>query len=92
MYNSFNDFYLALLKSSNLYVRELNDRSIEREEISLILYILAIVALVTCFVVLIPVVHSVNLQKDRVLTLFCEIDNTAIRYLASRCEKFVNGL
>lgn len=61
MYNSFNDFYLALLKSSNLYVRELNDRSIEREEISLILYILAIVALVTCFVVLIPVVHSVNL-------------------------------
>ena len=60
MYNSFNDFYLALLNSSDLYVRELLDRSNEREEISLVLYILSIIALVICFLVLIPVVHSVN--------------------------------
>ena len=26
------------------------------------------------------------------LTLFCEIDNTVIRILATRCEKFINGL
>ena len=60
MYNSFNDFYLGLLKSSEFYVRELLDRSNEREEISLVLYILSIIALVVCFLVLIPVVHSVN--------------------------------
>jgi len=60
MYNSFNDFYLGLVKSSQLYVRELKDRSNEREEISLVLYILSIIALVVCFLVLIPVVHSVN--------------------------------
>jgi hypothetical protein len=92
MYNSFNDFYLGLVKSSQLYVRELKDRSNEREEISLVLYILSIIALVICFLVLIPVVHSVNQQKDKVLSLFCEIDNSVIRLLAARCEKFINSL
>jgi len=92
MYNSFNDFYLGLLKSSEFYVRELLDRSNEREEISLVLYILSIIALVVCFLVLIPVVHSVNQQKDKVLSLFCEIDNSVIRILSARCEKFINSL
>jgi len=92
MYNSFNDFYLGLLKSSELYVRELLDRSNEREEISLVLYFLSIIALVICFLVLIPVVHTVNLQKDKVLSLFCEIDNSVIRILSARCEKFINSL
>jgi len=50
------------------------------------------VALIICFLILIPVVHSVNQQKDRVLSLFCEIDNSAIRVLATRCEKFINSL
>ena len=87
-----NDFYLGLLKSSELYVRELLDRSNEREEISLVLYILSIIALVICFLVLIPVVHTVNQQKDKVLSLFCEIDNSVIRILSARCEKFINSL
>jgi hypothetical protein len=92
MQNSFNDFHIGLLKSSTLYVTELLDRSNEREEISLILYILSLVALVISFIVLIPVVHSVNQQKDKVLSLFCEIDNSVIRLLSARCEKFINGL
>jgi len=58
----------------------------------MILYILSLVALVICFLVLIPVVHSVNQQKDKVLQLFCEIDNSVIRLLSARCEKFINGL
>lgn len=60
MYNSFNDFLIGLQKSQEYYVIELGDRSKEKEEISLILYILSIVALILCFLVLIPVVHSVN--------------------------------
>jgi hypothetical protein len=92
MYNSFNDFFLGLRRSSQLYVKELMDRSNEREEISLVLFILSILALVGSFLVLIPVVHSVNQQKDKVLSLFCEIDNSVIRLLANRCEKFINGI
>lgn len=92
MYNSFNEFYIGLKRSSELYVKELIDRSSQREEISLILFILSIVALASAFLILIPVVQSVNEQKDRVLSLFCEIDNSILRVLAARCEKFINSL
>jgi hypothetical protein len=73
-------------------VDELQDRANEREEISLVLYLLSLFSLVFCFIFLIPVVHSVNQQKDRVLALFCEIDNSAIRVLAARCEKFITSI
>ena len=60
MYNSFYEFYIALLKSSGFYLSELFDRANEREEVSLVLYILSLLSLVICFIILIPVVHSVN--------------------------------
>lgn len=60
MYNSFNDFYIGLLKSSELYLREMGERTSQKEEISLILYILALISLAFSFVVLIPVVTNVN--------------------------------
>jgi hypothetical protein len=47
---------------------------------------------VIALLVLFPVVHNVNQQKDKVLSLFCEIDNAAIRVLAIRCERFINNL
>lgn len=46
LYNSFNDFYQALKRSSELYVIELYDRSNVKEEIGLILYVLALAALI----------------------------------------------
>lgn len=48
--------------------------------------------MVAAFIVLIPVVASVNQTKDRVLSLFCEIDNGVLRILAARCEKFINQI
>lgn len=60
MYNSFNDFYIGLVKSSELYVRELNDRSEEKTEVSVVLFALSITAEAICLLVLFPVVHSVN--------------------------------
>lgn len=55
-------------------------------------FVLSITAEVICLLVLFPVVHSVNQQKDKVLSLFCEIDNSVIRVLALRCERFINNL
>jgi hypothetical protein len=49
-------------------------------------------ALIAGFIVLIPVVASVNHQKDRVLSLFCEIENGVLRILAAKCEKFINQI
>jgi len=42
--------------------------------------------------VLFFVVSSVNNQKDKVLQLFCEIDNDTIKVLSMRCERFINTL
>lgn len=70
----------------------MKDRSEEKSEIELVLFILSIVALAICIIVLIPVVHSVNQQKDKVLSLFCEIDNNYIKVLAFKCEKFINSI
>lgn len=47
-------------RSSDLYVIELNDRSRQKLEIWLILFIVSICALTIVMVVLIPVVSSVN--------------------------------
>jgi len=68
------------------------DRSDEKKETGMILYIIAISALVLAKFILIPVVHSVNKQKDKVLSLFCEIDNSCIKVLSLRCERFITNL
>lgn len=83
---------MGLKRSSELYLTEMLDRVVQKEEISLVLFILAILCLVVCFMILVPVVGSVNRQKDRVLSLFCEIDNGVLKVLAARCEKFINGI
>jgi hypothetical protein len=92
MYNSFNEFFIGLQKSSEYYVKELRERSEEKSEVELVLFVLSIAALVICLLVLIPVVHSVNQQKDKVLSLFCEIDNSVIKVLSLKCERFINNL
>ena len=58
----------------------------------MILFILTVTVLALSILILIPVVHSVNQQKDKVLSLFCEIDNSCIRVLSLRCERFMNNL
>ena len=92
IYNSFNDFMLSEYYASQMYTQALMDRSDEKKETGMILYIIAISALVLAKFILIPVVHSVNKQKDKVLSLFCEIDNSCIKVLSLRCERFITNL
>lgn len=58
----------------------------------MILFILSICFLFIIVVVLVPVVTSVNRQKDKVLSLFCDIDDSTISKLSLRCEKFINKI
>ena len=39
--------------------------------------------------ILVPVVASVNEHKSKVLSLFCDIEDSAVTKLALRCEKFL---
>lgn len=92
IYNGFDDFLKSLILSKDLYVSELKERAESKEEIITILFILSVIALSAVVVILMPVVTSVNKQKDKVLSLFCEIDDSSIRILSQRCEKFISKL
>lgn len=73
-------------------MQELYDRSDQKNEISLVLFIIVVLTLTCSIFILIPVVQSVNSKKDKVLSLFCEIDNAWVRILSVRCERFINNL
>ena len=68
------------------------DRSEANRGICLTLLILAILLLTLSFIILFPVVRTVNKQKDLVLLLFCDIDNVATKVLAAKCEKFLMSI
>lgn len=73
-------------------MKELIIRAVDEKESTLILYCIALGGLALAQIILIPVVVSVNKQKDKVLSLFCEIDNQCIKVLSLRCERFLNNL
>ena len=57
-----------------------------------VLYVLVVLAIAIAFMILIPVIQNVNEQKDKVLSLFCEIDNSVLKVLALRTEIFISSL
>lgn len=92
LYNSFNNLLDAMRRSSSLYVQELIDRTQQKDEISMIIFILSICLLSLMVAILVPVVASVNEHKSKVLSLFCEIEDSTVRKLAFRCDRFLNRL
>ena len=85
----YNDLFSALVSSFNFYMEELLDRTSQKNEVSLIIFILSICTLAVLAVGLVPVVSTVNRHKNKVLMLFCEIEDSAIRRLAEKCERFM---
>ena len=73
-------------------MEDLLNRATSKLYSSTIIYILAVLVIYLSLIILIPVIYSVNQQKDRVLTLFCEIDNGCIRILNNRCERFIQNI
>mmetsp|Transcript_42339 Transcript_42339/g.40588 ORF Transcript_42339/g.40588 Transcript_42339/m.40588 type:complete len:439 (-) Transcript_42339:717-2033(-) len=92
MDNSFGDFYRGLIDSANYYVLGLKERSAYKKEAYLTIFICSILVLLVISVIIVPVFQSVNKQKDKVLSLFCEIDDTNIRVLMQKCEKFLSKI
>ena len=79
-------------KSSSLYVTELVDRSLQKDEVSMIIFILSIILLALLMAILVPVVASVNKHKSKVLSLFCEINDKTVRKLSLRSDRFLMKL
>ena len=87
--NSYSELLANLRRSSNLYVVELLDRVDQQKEVCMGLFGASSFLFLVVFLVTIPVVGSVNKQKDKVLSLFCEIDQRRIKLLAAKCENYV---
>jgi uncharacterized UPF0160 family protein len=90
LYNNFQDTLIAMLKSANFFVKELNDRTHTINEANKIIFYLSLACIFTSVLMLIPVVHIVNKTKQRFLEVFLELDNNNIRKLSGKCEKYMN--
>jgi hypothetical protein len=89
MFNSFNDFYLALLKSSEFLEQELYVRAKEKTNLLLTLFIASVCIIILSIPILFPAVDSVNKTKERILLLFIEIPNSFIAEMTLRCDQFL---
>jgi glutamine synthetase type III len=91
IYNSFNEFYIALNQSSNHFVNELNTRSQAKNTIILTLFLSSVGTLLFTLAILLPVVSSVNKARMKVLSLFIDIPVHHVFSLANKCEIFLTS-
>lgn len=91
-YNSFNTYYQGILKSSNFYVKELEDRSNSKLSVFLIFLIIAGVLVILGVLTMIPCLWRVNKKKEEIMGLFFDIPEDNVKYLYSKCEKFISNL
>lgn len=89
MQNVYNELLTALYKSQTFYIHELMDRTTQKDEVSMIIFVLSFCTLLLLLLALIPVVSTVNRHKNKVLKLFCEIDDSSVRKLSERCDLFI---
>jgi len=90
-YNVFNDFLVALRESSQLSVEGIESRTIQKNEMILILFLISIGTLVITMAILCPVVSTVNLTRLKVLSLFVDIPNHHVIALSNKCERFLSS-
>ena len=55
-----------------------------------IVFFLSIGCIIISVIGLIPVVHIVNKTKQKYLEVFLDLDNSNIRKLSVKCEKYMN--
>jgi len=91
IYNVFNDFLQSLRQSSELYVEDLHSRTVQKNELILILFLTSLGMLLVTMVILCPVVGTVNLARLKVLSLFVDIPNHHVIGLGNKCERFLNS-
>jgi flagellar basal body-associated protein FliL len=87
----FNDFLESLRKSSKYFVEDLQARTIQKNELILILFLISIGTLTVTMAILCPVVSTVNLARLKVLSLFVDIPNHHVIALSNKCERFLSS-
>jgi len=90
--NLFNDYYTAMVKSSEFYAQELIERKKTDTTSFIIVLVLSIIVLVISMAVMIPVLYSVTKARDHILALFFDIPSKTVKSLYMKCENFISNL
>jgi len=81
----------GLRKSSAFYLVEIQERSDQRKNTTIMLFISSVCLLVVALSILFPVIKNVNKARMQVLSLFVDIPNHHVIALANKCEKFLTS-
>jgi len=94
MYNCFNNLHLAVVNSSEMYIKSLHESTKVEEGyyMNRIIFYSTMACLFFSIVALTPVIQIVAKNKKEFLEIFLEIDNNNLRRLTTKCEKFMNQL
>ncbi len=85
-YNLFNDYYMALRNSSELFVKELTQRTTSKQGTFMALLVLSAISITVAMCILFPVLIKVNKTKEEVLSLFLDIPENTVKVLYLKCE------
>jgi len=90
--NLFNDYYSAMVRSSEFYAQELIERKKTDTTSFIIVLVLSIIVLIISMAVMIPVLYSITKARDHILGLFFDIPSKTVKSLYMKCENFVSNL
>lgn len=89
LYNVYNDFLAALLRSSNYYVNDIEARRADKNRIIIIVIAAALGTVFLSMVVVLPAIGNVSKTNLQVLSLFAFIPTVQVTSLAAKCERFI---
>ena len=89
MYNSYNDLYLELARSSYIYVDDVQNRVKSKEVLLIVIFVIAVVVVIIALLLMLPMIFNVNTVRIKVLYLFIGIPQANVEELVTRCEDFV---
>jgi hypothetical protein len=72
-------------------VEDLHERTVQKNELILILFLSSIGTLFVTMIILCPVVGTVNMARLKVLSLFVDIPNHHVIALSNKCERFLSS-
>lgn len=88
----FTEFYQYMINNSEMYVDELEEKTLANSGMFIIWMIIAGISLFISFIIFIPLSIIVNRSREEVLGLFLDIKERKIKSLYSKCENFINNL
>jgi flagellar basal body-associated protein FliL len=91
-YNGYNEYYLALRNSAELYLKALQKNNKNKEDLIINILISSVLVFFAAVIITVPVLFKVNQTKAEVLRLFLDIPEKTMKMLYSKCEMYYSNI